>query len=171
MEKPVRISELLLPEFDVEMKNTRTTLERVPVGKADFAPHPRSMPLGRLASHVAQLPAFGLIILTTPEFDFAKGSFKPVPFESGAQLASVLDEGAAKTRSTLAAVPDDAWKDNWKLVMQGKSLFDGSRFLGYREMFLNHIVHHRAQLGVYLRLNDEKVPAIYGPSADDTLGF
>ena len=99
----MRISELLLPEFDEEMKNTRTTLERVPADKPDFAPHPRSMPLGRLAPHVAQLAGFGLIILTTPELDFAKGSFKPVPFESAAQLVSVLDEGAAKTRSALAA--------------------------------------------------------------------
>ncbi len=115
----MRINEFLLVEFDEEMKKTRTTLERVPVDKPDFAPHPRSMPLGRLAPHVAQLPAFGLIILTTPEFDFAKGSFKPVPFESGAQLASVLDEGAAKTRSALAAVPDDAWNDNWKLIDAG----------------------------------------------------
>jgi uncharacterized damage-inducible protein DinB len=167
----VPISELLLPEFDVEMKNTRTTLERVPADKAEFAPHPRSMPLGRLAPHVAQLPAFGLIILTTPELDFAKANFKPVPFESAAQLVRVLDEGAAQTRSALAAIPDDAWNDNWKLMMQGKTIFDGSRFLAYRQMFLNHIVHHRAQLGVYLRMNEGKVPAIYGPSADDTLGF
>jgi uncharacterized damage-inducible protein DinB len=167
----VRISELLLPEFDVEMKNTRVTLERIPADKPEFAPHPRSMPLGKLAPHVAQLPAFGLTILTTGEFDFAKGSFKPVPLESAAQLVKVLEEGAAKTRSALAALPDDGWNENWKLAMQGKSLFEGSRFLAYREMFLNHIVHHRAQLGVYLRLNNEKVPAIYGPSADDTLGF
>ena len=167
----MRISDLLLPEFDVEMKNTRTTLERVPADKAEFAPHPRSMPLGRLAPHVTQLPAFGLIILTTPELDFAKANFKPVPFESAAQLVKVLEEGAAQTRKALAAIPDDAWNDNWKLTMQGKSIFDGSRFLAYRQMFLNHIVHHRAQLGVYLRMNEEKVPAIYGPSAYDTLGF
>jgi uncharacterized damage-inducible protein DinB len=94
-----------------------------------------------------------------------------VPFESAAQLVSVLDEGAAKTRSALAGLPDEAWSENWKLLMQGKSIFDGSRFLAYRQMFLNHIVHHRAQLGVYLRLNEEKVPAIYGPSADETRGF
>ena len=171
MEKPVRISELLLTEFDEEMKKTRTTLERVPINKPDFAPHPRSMPLGKLAPHVAQLTAFGFIILTTPELDFAKADFKPVPFESAAQLVSVLDEGAAKTRSALAGLPDDAWNENWKLLMQGKSIFDGSRFLAYRQMFLNHIVHHRAQLGVYLRLNEGKVPAIYGPSADETRGF
>jgi uncharacterized damage-inducible protein DinB len=167
----VLISELLLPEFDEEMKKTRATLERIPADKRDFAPHPRSMPLGKLAPHVARLVGFGLTILTTPEFDFAQGSFKPVPLESGAQLASVLDDGAAKTRAALVSMSDDAWTENWKLMMQGKALFDGSRFLAYRQMFLNHIVHHRAQLGVYLRMNEEKVPAIYGPSADDTLGF
>jgi hypothetical protein len=115
----VLISELLLPEFDEEMKKTRTTLERIPADKRDFAPHPRSMPLGKLAPHVAQLASFGLIILTTPELDFATANFK----------------------------------------------------LAYRQMFINHIVHHRAQLGVYLRLNEAKVPAIYGPSADETRGF
>jgi uncharacterized damage-inducible protein DinB len=167
----VLISELLLPEFDEEMKKTRTTLERIPVDKPEFAPHPRSMPLGKLAPHVAQLGGFGLIILTTPELDFAKSSFKPVPMESAAQLASALDEGAKKTRDALLGMPDYAWEQNWKLMLQGKPIFEGSRFLAYRQMFINHIVHHRAQLGVYLRLNEEKVPAIYGPSADETLGF
>ena len=167
----MHINELLLPEFDAEMKNTRITLERVPADKPDFAPHPRSMPLGRLAPHVAQLPSFGLIILTTPELDFSKGSFTPAPMKSAAQLVSLLDEGAAKTRDALAGMRDDAWNESWKLSWQGKSIFEGSRFMAYREMFLNHLVHHRAQLGIYLRLNELKVPAIYGPSADDTLGF
>jgi len=165
------INEFLLAEFDDEMKNTRRTLERVPADKPEFAPHPKSMPLGRLAPHVAQLPSFGLTILTTPELDFSQGSFKPVPLESAAQLVRVFDEGATKTRSALVGLPENAWSDNWKLVMQGKVLFAGSRFLAYREMFLNHLVHHRAQLGVYLRLNNQPVPSIYGPSADETLGF
>jgi hypothetical protein len=167
----VHIKELLLPEFDAEIKNTRITLERVPADKPEFAPHPKSMPLGRLAPHVAQLPVFGLTILTTPELDFSKGSFQPVTMESAAQLVRVLDEGAAQTRDALSGIRDDAWNDNWKLSFQGKSIFEGSRFMAYREMFLNHLVHHRAQLGIYLRLNELKVPAIYGPSADDTLGF
>jgi uncharacterized damage-inducible protein DinB len=167
----VLISELLLPEFDAEMKNTRVTLERVPADKPEFAPHPRSMRLGRLAPHVAQLPSFGLTILTTPELDFSKGSVKPATMESAAQLVRLFDEGAAKTREALAGIGDDAWNEHWKLMMQGKNLFAGSRFLAYRQMFLNHLVHHRAQLGVYLRLNEQPVPAIYGPSADDTLGF
>jgi uncharacterized damage-inducible protein DinB len=165
------ISEFLLPEFDAEAKSTRITLQRVPFDKPDFAPHAKSMPLNRLAPHVAQLAEFGLTILTTPELDFSKGSFKPAPFESAEQLLKVFDEGTAKTRAALAATSDEAWKQNWKLSFQGKAIFDGQRFLAYREMFLNHLVHHRAQLGVYLRLNNIPVPATYGPSADDTLGF
>jgi uncharacterized damage-inducible protein DinB len=165
------ISEFLLPEFDEEMKKTRVALQRVPVNNPDFAPHPKSMPLKKLAPHVAQLAGFGLIILTTPELDFSKGSIKPLAFESPEQLVKALDDGAAQVRTALAGTSDDAWKQSWKLSFQGKTIFDGQRFLAYRQMFLNHLVHHRAQLGVYLRLNDALVPATYGPSADDTLGF
>jgi uncharacterized damage-inducible protein DinB len=166
------VSELLLPEFDEEMKKTRTTLERVPTDNPQFAPHAKSMPLGKLAPHVAQLAGFGLSILTTPQVDFSTGSYKPLPFESAAQLVRAFDEGAAKVRKALATTPDEAWKQNWKLIFRSNNiLFDGPRFLAYRQMFLNHLVHHRAQLGVYLRLSGQKVPAIYGPSADETLGF
>jgi uncharacterized damage-inducible protein DinB len=165
------VADLLVAEFDAEVAKTREALERVPGDKGTFAPHGKSMPLKNLAPHVAQLPQFGHMVLTTPELDFAKGSFTPVPFESSAQLVRVLDEGAAKVRSALTATPDSAWTENWKLSFQGKPIFNGSRFLAYRQMFLNHLVHHRAQLGVYLRLNNVPVPATYGPSADDTLGF
>jgi uncharacterized damage-inducible protein DinB len=165
------ISELLLSEFDEEIKKTRTMLERVPEDKKDFAPHAKSAPLDKLAPHVAQLAGFGLSILTTPELDFSKGSYKPVPFESAKQLVGVLDEGAAKVREALKNTPDDAWTQSWKLSFNGAPIFAGTRFLAYREMFLNHLVHHRAQLGVYLRLNEKPVPATYGPSADDRMGF
>jgi uncharacterized damage-inducible protein DinB len=165
------ISELLLLELDEENKKTRTTLERVPADKKDFAPHPKSMPLGKLAPHVAQLAGFGLIILTTPELDFSKSSIKPLPFESSAQLVKAFDEESAKVRAALQATKDEAWKEHWKLSFQGKTIFEGSRLLAYREMFMNHVVHHRAQLGVYLRLNEKPVPATYGPSADDKMGF
>jgi uncharacterized damage-inducible protein DinB len=164
------ISEALLQEFDEEIKKTRNTLERVP-NKADFAPHAKSMKLGRLASHVAELGGFGLSVLTTTELDFSKGEYKPLQFESSAQLVRVLDEGAGKVRAALVSTSDAAWDEPWKLSFQGKPIFEGKRFLAYRQMFLNHLVHHRAQLGVYLRLTEQPVPATYGPSADDNLGF
>jgi uncharacterized damage-inducible protein DinB len=165
------LSELLLPEFDVEMKTTRTMLERVPEDKKDFTPHPKSMPLNKLGPHVAELAGFGVTVLTTPELDFSKGGTKRLAFESADQLVRAFDEGAAKARAALKNTSDEAWTQNWKLSFQGKPIFNGSRFLAYRQMFLNHLVHHRAQLGVYLRLNDKPLPATYGPSADDTMGF
>ena len=165
------INELLLSEFDEEIKKTRTMLERVPEDKKDFAPHPKSMRLDKLAPHVAQLTGFGLTVLTTPELDFSTTKFPPVPFESAAQLVKTFDAGAAQTRAALKSTPDEAWTQPWKLSFGDKPIFSGTRFLAYRQMFLNHLVHHRAQLGVYLRLNDEPVPATYGPSADDRMGF
>lgn len=164
------ISDLLLLEFDEEAKKTRAMLERVPM-KADFKPHAKSMPLGKLAPHVAELAGFGHTILTTPELDFGTGTRSRVPFESPAQLVAAFDAGAEKVRSALKNTPDAAWNENWKLSFQGRTIFNGSRFLAYRQMFLNHLVHHRAQLGVYLRLNDTPLPGTYGPSADDTMGF
>ena len=164
------INELLLSEFDDEVKKTRAMLERVPM-QPDFKPHLKSMPLGKLAPHVAELAGFGVTILTTPELDFGKSTRTRLPFESAEQLVKAFDEGAAKVRTALKNTPDEAWTQNWKLSFQGKPIFSGTRFLAYRQMFLNHLVHHRAQLGVYLRLNDKPLPATYGPSADDTMGF
>ncbi len=165
------MTEFLVSELDEETKKTRAMLERVPM-KADFKPHPKSAPLGKLAPHVAELPGFGVTILTTPELDFGSGPprVRP-PFESPEQLVKAFDEGAAKLRSALENTPDSAWAESWKLGFGGKPIFSGSRFLAYRQMFLNHLVHHRAQLGVYLRLNEKPLPATYGPSADETMGF
>jgi hypothetical protein len=165
------INELLLQEFDAETKTTRTMLERVPFDKTGFAPHAKSMPLDKLAPHVAELPGFGLTILTTPELDFGAGPPRTRPPFEAAGMMTFFDEGAAKVRAALKNLPESAWTDNWKLSFQGKTIFAGSRFLAYRQMFLNHLVHHRAQLGVYLRLNDVPLPASYGPSADDRMGF
>ena len=165
------ITALLLPEFDAEMKTTRIMLERVPYDKTGYAPHPKSMRLEKLAPHVAELPAFGLTILTTPELDFSKQTPRERLAFDQAALLKGFDDGAAKTRTALASLPDSAWQESWKLSFQGKPIFNGERFLAYRQMFLNHLVHHRAQLGVYLRLNDKPLPATYGPSADDTMGF
>ena len=165
------ITDHLLSEFDAEMKTTRTTLERVPFDKQGFTPHPKSMPLGKLAPHVAELPGFGYTILTTPELDFSNAPQRTRPPFESTGLLKAFDDNVAKTRGALKAVSDDAWTQPWKLSFQGKTIFEGQKFLAYRQMFLNHLVHHRAQLGVYLRLNDKPLPATYGPSADDTMGF
>src|SRR6185312_3932121 len=165
------ISDLLLTEFAEEVQKTRTMLERVPMGRGDFAPHPKSMKLSRLAPHVAELAGFGFSVLTQPNLDFSTSGYKPTPFESTEQLVRVLEEGAAKVKTALSKTSDSAWSDPWKLSAQGRTLFDGTRFLAYRQMFLNHLVHHRAQLGVYLRMNEKPLPGTYGPSADDTMGF
>ncbi len=117
------VSELLLIEFDEEMKKTRTALERVPADKQDFKPHPKSTPLNKLAPHIAQLAGFGLSILTTPELDFAKGNYKPLPFESAAQLISVLDEGAAKVRTALQNTKDEAWRDRLEVEFRRQDYF------------------------------------------------
>ena len=162
----MKISEALMAEFDQEIANTKKTLERLP-NEPTFKPHDKSMSLGALAAHIAELAGFGESVVTLPSLEFSSGTYKPLPFESAAQLVGVLDAGAARVREALANTPEAAWDETWKLIYEGNAIFEGSRFLAYREMFLNHLVHHRAQLGVYLRLKGVPVPAIYGPSADE----
>ena len=117
------ISELLLTELDQEIKTTRETLTRVPdADNADFKPHPKSMKLGSLAPHVAQLAEFGVIVLTTRELDFSKNSMQPLTFESPAQLVKAFDANSTKLRAALAATPDSAWLDNptWAKTVTAK---------------------------------------------------
>jgi uncharacterized damage-inducible protein DinB len=167
----MRLNDLLIAEFDEEVKKTRATLERVPAGKGEFKPHAKSMPMGRLAAHLAQLAGFGATILTEPGLDFSKSPrMAPVVFESAGQLVGVFDEGAANVRRALGQVSDQAWFNPWPLSMGDQVVFKGTRFMAYRQLFVNHLVHHRAQLGVYFRLNDVPVPAAYGPSADEPVG-
>ena len=167
----MEIREIFLPEFDQEMKKTRAILEHVPEGKPDFKPHEKSMALGKLAAHVAQLPEFAVRIVELPELDFSKSDMKPLAMESRPQLLAAFDGIAEKARTAIAKASDQEWQKKWKLSFQGHTIVDAPRFLIYRDMFLNHLVHHRAQLGVYLRLNDIPLPATYGPSADDSMGF
>jgi uncharacterized damage-inducible protein DinB len=165
------IKDLLLPEFDQELRKTRTILERIPdtLDKHDFKPHEKSTPLARLAAHVAQLPHFLTVVLSTPEFDFGKSSVKPLVMQSRAQLLAAFDKFSAEGHALLEDTTDRAMHETWKLLHNGNSIYDGSRYYAIRTMFFNHIIHHRAQLGVYLRLNDIPVPSIYGPSADEAM--
>jgi uncharacterized damage-inducible protein DinB len=163
------INTLLLDEFDAEMTKTRAMLERVPT-LPEFVPHERSMKLGKLAAHTAQLAGFGLTVLTKPSLDFSSGSYKPATPETNEQLLALFDKGAAEARAALISLADAAWEEPWKLSFNDHVIFTGTRFLAYRQMYLNHLVHHRAQLGVYLRLNNVPIPGTYGPSADDQVG-
>src|SRR4051812_29128785 len=130
------ISDLLVTEFDQEVSKTRAMLERVPNGKAEFVPHPKSLMLGRLAAHVVDLAGFGLSVLTAAGTDFGTGEYKPLPFESVARLVQTFDEGSAKVRAVLAKLPDALWTEDWSLSYQGRTLFTGTRFVAYREIFL-----------------------------------
>src|SRR5437763_9446266 len=109
------ISDFLLPELDEEVKKARTTLERVPADKKDYVPHAKSMPMGKLAAHVAQLTGFGVTVLTSPGLDFATTKITPLPFETPDQVAKALDDGAAQVRAALKATPDSAWREPGKL--------------------------------------------------------
>jgi uncharacterized damage-inducible protein DinB len=161
------MSQTLLPEFDNEMKLTRKALERVPDDKFDWKPHAKSMAMGRLAGHLAELPGFATSIIRTEAIDFDKGDYKPAVVTNRAEVLAVFDKHVAEAREAIAGATDDHLRQSWKLIYQQKPLFDAPRGVGLRGMMMNHLVHHRGQLTVYLRLNDIAVPAIYGPSADE----
>jgi uncharacterized damage-inducible protein DinB len=163
------VSAELLPEFDLEMASTRRTLERIPEDKLAWKPHEKSMTLGRLAGHIAELPGFGSGAIKTEALDFANppAGMKPLVAESQQQVLEAFDKKVAEVRAAIAGTSDAEWAKNWKLSAGDKVFFNGSKTLAVRRMMLNHIIHHRAQLGVYLRLNDVSVPSVYGPSADE----
>jgi uncharacterized damage-inducible protein DinB len=161
------IAEILLLDFDHEIAGTRRTLERIPESDPQWVPQEKSMPIGRLAMHVATLPRFCTSILTTPEMDMSKEKWPPLVFESTAHLLAQLESTSAEAKQHLASSSDDDLRKVWRLSYQGKILVEGPRMRLYRTMFLNHLVHHRAQLGVYLRMLGIPVPGLYGPSADE----
>jgi uncharacterized damage-inducible protein DinB len=164
------LSETLLLEFDAEMASTRRTLERIPEDKLTWKPHEKSMLLGRLAGHLAELPGFGVAILTTDKLDFSTSrpaDFKPLVAESQKHVLEIFDKKVAEVRPAIAKTSDAQWGENWTLSMGEKKIFSGTRYSAARRMLMNHIIHHRAQLGVYLRLSGVPVPSIYGPSADE----
>ena len=163
------LSETLLPEFDAEMATTRRTLERIPEDKLTWKPHEKSMLLGRLAGHLAELPGFASA-MKTDTFDLAASrgpDFKPLVAQSQKHVLEIFDKKVAEARTQIAATSDEEWGKNWTLVLGERKIFHGTRFAAMRRMMMNHIIHHRAQLGVYLRLTGVPVPSVYGPSADE----
>jgi uncharacterized damage-inducible protein DinB len=164
------IADALLPEFDHEVATTRKLLERVPDDKFDWKPHERSMSLGQLASHVATLPGWGSMTMGQSEFDLATGP-PPVAAKNNQELVATFDRITAETRAAIAGKPDAEFMAPWSLKHTGKTIFTMPKAAVMRSFVLNHLIHHRGQLSVYLRLNDVPLPSIYGPSADERPNF
>jgi len=162
-------AEILLQDYDIEMAMTRRILERVPEDNPDYKCHEKSMPLGKLTMHVATLPVFGKTILTTPNMDMKdpKTSWPDMTFRNRDIALATFDAAAADARAALVASSDADLAANWKFSVGDHVISNGPRSLAFKHMYFNHLIHHRAQLGVYLRLNDVAVPGVYGPSADE----
>jgi uncharacterized damage-inducible protein DinB len=157
----------LLPEFDHEMATTRTVLERVPEEKFDWKPHAKSFSLGALAAHVATLPTWGTETMTKSEIDVGTTPQPPAALPSRQEMLAAFDRCVADARAALAGRTDAELLAMWSLKRGGRTLFTMPKAAVLRSFVLNHLVHHRGQLTVYLRLLDIPVPSIYGPSADE----
>jgi len=161
------IAQSMLPEFDHEMANTRKTLERIPLDKLEWKPDPKSMALGRLAGHVTEMVGWGTETLQKESLDMKPGEFKPMEITGKDQLLGVFDKNVQGFRAALAGATDEDLMKIWTLSMAGNTIFSMPRIAVIRSMIMNHVIHHRAQLTVYYRLNGVPVPALYGPSADE----
>jgi uncharacterized damage-inducible protein DinB len=163
------ISQMLLPEFDQEMSNTRKLLELVPEDKFNYKPHEKSMSMGQLASHIADMAGWAQPTIETDVLEL-KSDFKPYAASSRTDLLQTFDKNIASARAAIVQVDDEHLKKTWKLKFNGETVLSLPRSMAVRSMILNHIIHHRAQLSVYLRLNNVEIPGMYGPSADETAG-
>jgi uncharacterized damage-inducible protein DinB len=169
-ENPVLIRDMLLPEFDMEMDNTRRTLERVPDDKLSWKPHEKSGTLGWMATHIASIPNWAKMTMENDSLDLspAGGSkFTPPKADNRKELLELFDKNRAEARAALAAGDDAAFAKPWALLMSGKELFREPKSSVLRRMVFNHLIHHRGQLTMYFRQLDVPVPALYGPSADE----
>ena len=164
------MSESLVNEFDQEMAGTRKTLERVPEEKFDWKPHEKSGSMGWLAAHLANLAGWAGTTINQDSLDLAPGGKQiqpPPPPKSRKELLEAFDKNVAEARKAIASASDATLLKPWSLLQNGKVLMTMPRIACLRGFVVNHTIHHRAQLGVYLRLNNIAVPALYGPSADE----
>ena len=167
----MKLTELLLTELDHEGVGVRKVLEQIPEGKNDWKPHERSMPLGYLATMVATMPGWMEMVVNMDELDINPKDgpkFRPPDWKTRQDLIGQFEASMKKGREVLQNTSDDRLLNTkWRMLSGGKLMMEQTRYEGVRESILNHLAHHRGQLTVYLRLCGEKVPAIYGPSADE----
>lgn len=160
--------EALAKELEHEAKTTRRFLERVPLDRADWRPHPKSESLGQLAAHVIQCLAWTESIFTADALDFDPAQRQRVPTDSTAALLAHFDAVVARSLAAVRAASDADLERPWRFSYLGRQLFERPRRLVARDFSLSHLIHHRGQLSVYLRLLDVPVPGAYGPSGDET---
>jgi uncharacterized damage-inducible protein DinB len=165
------ITELMATEFEAELKSTQRLLDRVPMDQADYLPHTKSMTLGRLATHVVALIGWVPAIMTTTEFDLA-GTDPVLATRTAASHEArmrTLDENGARALAAIRALKEDDLMTPWTLRAGAHVIATMPRYMVFRQIMLNHVIHHRAQLTVYMRMLDVPVPGLYGPSADEAM--
>jgi len=166
----MKMTDLFLEQLDAEADRTRRALDRVPEGRDDWKPHEKSMPFGRLAMLVARMPSWVALIVNRDELDLnppGGSNISQQPLRTSRELVQAMDEGLKEARTALERTSDADLLKPWRLLVSGKVVSESPRHVVLRDTFA-HLAHHRGQLTVYLRLNGAQVPAIYGPSADDT---
>jgi len=163
------VKEQLMSELKNESGNTRKMLERVPEKSFSWKPHEKSMSLGRLSQHLAEIPHWADATLTKDELDFAKSNYTPTDATTSESLLKFFDENLKKAVDILQNTPEEELKNNWTMRYGDKVFFTLPKASVFRSFILSHTIHHRAQLSVYLRLLDVPVPSIYGPTADENI--
>jgi len=161
------ISNALLSEFDHEMTTSRTVIERVPENKYSWKPHEKSMSAGRLASHIAEMPSWASTGIKQDSLDLAAGGYTPYEASTRAELLALFDKNVADARASIAGCSDETFMKMWSLKRGGATLMTLPKIAVVRSFVMNHVIHHRGQLSVYLRELNVPVPSIYGPSADE----
>ena len=169
----MKMTETMLADLERELPASRRVLERVPQGKFDWKPHPKSMPMGYLATLVATMPSWIETMIKQDELDFApKGGsgYRPPEARTPSEWIRALDDSAEKARAALRGTTNAHLATNWRLMAGGHVISELPRHVNIRDGVLSHWSHHRGQLTVYLRLNDVAVPSVYGPTADERVG-
>ena len=166
----MKLIELFLDQLKSEENSTHRVLQQVPEGRNDWKPHEKSMPLGYLAALVAGMPGWIEFMVNRDELDIASpgaAQFKPQVHTTNRELTSAFEESLGKARAALQATSDEHLLKPWKFMVAGHVADERPRYMMIRDAVLSHMAHHRGQLTVYLRLNDARVPSVYGPSADE----
>jgi uncharacterized damage-inducible protein DinB len=161
------IAQALLPEFDHEMATTRKMLERFPEDKVDWKPHDTCMTLGRLAGHVAEIPAWTIPTIAQDKLELDPSTFTPSVLNSRTETLKKFDETVKAARATIAGASDEALMKPWSLVVSGKTVMTLPKAAVLRSFVMSHMIHHRGQLAAFYRIAGVPVPSIYGPSKDE----